>query len=91
MVPVSSTIASSDRTAGISYETICATARIAPSSANLLFEPHPPIIRPTAETEEIAITNSRLTFVSAVSNPRPHGTTANSNITGAVATSGASR
>ena len=78
-------MASSEITAGISYETIWATARIAPSSANLLFEPQPPIIRPTADTDEIATTNSALTFVFEGSRPRPQGITAKRNMTGATA------
>src|SRR5437867_3895696 len=73
----------------ISYDTICAEARIAPRNAYFELEAQPAMITPYTSIEVIAITNSKpaLTLASTVSGP--NGTTAHAASAGMMVMIGA--
>src|SRR5438093_1642276 len=87
--PATITTATAANTIGTSYETTCATARIAPSSENLLRDAQPPMNN--ASTLAVLTANAnrmpmlRLTGTS----PGPTGTTANNSSDGITAMTGA--
>ena len=63
MALIISTTASAERISGISYEMFCATDRIAPSSAYLLFEPQPAMKIPiTANPPNMKISTSPMSM-----------------------------
>src|SRR3546814_2581746 len=81
------------RPEGISYDTICATARMDPSRENLLLDPQPAINKPMASTDTMAMTKKSPRYRPDGAMPGAQGitakprTTATKIMTGAAAKS----
>ena len=87
--PVSSTGTSAMKRKGKSYEMIWLTARMAERSAYLLFEPHPPMKRPTISMAETARKNRMPMLRSATPSPGAKGRVAKISMHGTRKTMGA--
>src|SRR6201985_1795860 len=75
----------------ISYETICAAARIAPRNAYLEFDAQPARITPYTPIDEIAIAYSRPALMSPSTAPAWNGITAHTANAGTTTITGATR
>ncbi len=82
---------SSVSTIGISYDTSCATARNAPSRANLLFDDQPAMMMPSVPMAPMETMYRTPTFRSVPRNPGAKGTTAQMPTTDMTTSSGASQ
>ena len=77
--PTAITTATAANTIGTSYETTCATARIAPSSENLLRDAQPPMNNASTLAVLTANANRMPMFRLTGTNPDATGTTENNN------------
>src|SRR5437867_2053829 len=83
--PAAITTATAARTIGTSYETTCATARMAPSSENLLRDAQPPMNNASTLAVLTAKANRMPILRFTGTRPGPIGTTANNSSDGITA------
>ncbi len=88
-VPAIITTATTDNTIGTSYDTTCATPRIAPSNENLLRLAHPLMNTDNTVPVLMANTNKTAMFRSTGTNPGATGNIASNNTVGITANGGA--
>ena len=91
MLPDTISTTTSAKPIAISYDTICAAARIAPRNAYFEFDAQPAMMIPYTPIDEIAITNSRPALMLPTALLGPNGITAHAAKAGMIAIIGAIR